>query len=512
MILYGWVAVESELTGIRNHDDISSQLFKQEEDFILRNGGNPPSLNGDNHDDDKDDKHDNSIDAKLNPRSTAPATNPPTRHSIAPSPPPTFNRPTVVPRPPTPLQDVPTAKPTTTRVPTSTSSSNIASISHRPPLRFCKKSGVRHNNVTLGLLYQCQGSSYQSFGKKLAQLAQETSLALDHAEESGSADNSSHQSMWGRRDFPVPANRTVLVMGNSHVRQISKTIICQYSDRITNLQVTPPFFQQATSSYKSHNQEVFGVKFQNGARWISMTNTILAYSHEWQELILKENIWKMMGVDTTSSVGNAAVVDTVIMGKFTKYAEGKGSGFEQLLHREEDGYMYLQQSKRSKTGSKSNVTLDFAHIPPPTLVDVAQAFDSVPGGIIAVPMFGKSDKIRAKNERNEYEARVAASTLPSSKNATNIATTYTGINQHVSFINTRQFIDALGLECGSDDRTTIGSCHEAGYSQFPSKSTPGTQAKDPKPAAEMHRCAGAYGGHADLVAWSLVEELYRLNQ
>lgn len=67
---------------------------------------------------------------------------------------------------------------------------------------------------------------------------------------------------------------------------------------------------------------------------------------------------------------------------------------------------------------------------------------------------------------------------------------------NIVFLNGRTHISRLGLECGSDDRTIVGTCHEAGESG--------------RPAFDMHRCTGRRGGHADLLAWDVVEALYSL--
>ena len=39
---------------------------------------------------------------------------------------------------------------------------------------------------------------------------------------------------FGRQDYPLPQNTMILFVGNSHTRQITETIVCQYSDRLIN--------------------------------------------------------------------------------------------------------------------------------------------------------------------------------------------------------------------------------------------------------------------------------------
>ena len=57
---------------------------------------------------------------------------------------------------------------------------------------------------------------------------------------------------------------------------------------------------------------------------------------------------------------------------------------------------------------------------------------------------------------------------------------------------TRRYVEALGHECGSNERQrTVDACHDGRGARL----------------AE-HRCTGAAGGHADLVAWDIVEWMH----
>jgi len=64
-------------------------------------------------------------------------------------------------------------------------------------------------------------------------------------------------------------------------------------------------------------------------------------------------------------------------------------------------------------------------------------------------------------------------------------------------INARAYIDGIfgGEECATDQMKVVGSC-----------------ITDPNHAhyAKGHRCFGKYGGHADLVAWDVIEAIYKL--
>jgi len=235
----------------------------------------------------------------------------------------------------------------------------------------------------------------------------------------------------------------------------------------------------------------------NGSRWISITNTVLAYSKQWHHLILNDGLWTLLGAKGENDDDDtlASMIDTVIFGKFTRYFEATGSSYMDTMAKAESAFY----ERHPTVADPSGAVVDFFNVAPPTLLEAAIAFKLV-GGIISVPMFSTSDQDRAHSEWNEYQQ---AMTNASAADST-IDTDTPFINQHVTLLNTREFIDEVGLECGSDDRMTIGTCHE---SEVWNASTPETK----RQASDMHRCAGAWGGHADLVAWSLVEEIYRQN-
>jgi len=63
----------------------------------------------------------------------------------------------------------------------------------------------------------------------------------------------------------------------------------------------------------------------------------------------------------------------------------------------------------------------------------------------------------------------------------------------------RAHIDALDIECGTDGIQTVNDCCNLG------DATPfGRKPED------IHRCTGANGGHADLLAWDVIEALHEM--
>jgi hypothetical protein len=417
------------------------------------------------------------------------------------------------------------------------------------PLRFCRQPTVQHNTTstttggsssstttttTLKLLYQCQGTTYEQFGKQL--------LAL--------AENPTNNAFWGRRDVPLPPKRTVLVLGNSHLRQVSKTMVCQYADQISSLYTA--------------SEDIFFVEFLNGAQWISITNTVLVYSKDWMRLLQDEYLQPLLLRSTSggssSNINTSTTtphLDAIVFGKFTRYPEAQHTNFERTMQRDQEAY-YDKRTKQQQQQQQENhlhnstnsptTTIDFATIPPPQLVDVVRTVSeistavqwsssnhntsSTPPAILSVPMFSLADLPRAQRERDEYysyleqkpsglvstamanvtAAAAATAAATSDHNSTNKSSS--SKRPKVHFLDTRHYIDALSLECGSDDKLTMGTCHEPNNDYYnndiENTTTTTTRTMTPRNPADMHRCAGRFGGHADLVAWSMMEGLYEL--
>jgi hypothetical protein len=293
---------------------------------------------------------------------------------------------------------------------------------------LCQSEHVSQNNSTLKLMYQCDGKSYERFADKLYQLVRQ----MD-----------GNNTNWGKRDYPVPAGTTVLLLGNSHLRQVSKTVSCAYGHVI--------------DSIHSQSEDIFTVKFTNNATWITVTNTVLVHSHNWPALI-EEYFLKDQKISFDS-------LDAIVLGKFTSYQEARNTNYETIMAAEEDFY-----------ANTLGQPVNFTSIAPPTLVSLARLYSR---HILAVTMFASSDMPRAQKHLEAFQKE-----FPGRSN--------------VVPIHFRKYIERLGLECGSDDKYTLGTCHEPGDKNLKSTRSP----------ADMHRCAGALGGHADLVAWDVVEELH----
>jgi hypothetical protein len=324
---------------------------------------------------------------------------------------------------------------------TSTTTTTTTRLSESQ-LHFCRVPKVvnlqQHANSTPFILqYQCAGKPYEDFSKKL----------LDFATSSSSSSSSSnnHSTAWGRRDFPLPPNKTVLIFGNSHLRQVSKTLVCQYAHAIESFEVT--------------NADAFTIRFSNNSTWISITNSPIAYSYDWKYLLEHHHLGGRRSMESS--------LDAVVLGKFNLYEEAKHTAFERTMRQEQQA-SFVQG------------LADFETIPPPSLKEVAEAYS---GPIVSVSMFSQYDQKRVNQQQQQQQL------LKSQQHK----------RDNLWFVDSRAYISQLG-ECGSDDKLTVGTCHEPGDVIPNSNRNP----------ADMHRCTGADGGHADLIAWDIVETLYQV--
>lgn len=122
--------------------------------------------------------------------------------------------------------------------------------------------------------------------------------------------------------------------------------------------------------------------------------------------------------------------------------------------------------------SQEMENVDCINIPPPTLIQIAQHFA---GPIIYVTMFVKS-----ANEQDHDLTRQEIQQLRTVHNRTN-----------VHFVEARKYIDATH-DCRGQERFNVSDCYPQEGSGGPT-----------------HECTGPQGGHADLIAWDVIEHLYR---
>jgi Glycosyl-transferase for dystroglycan len=252
--------------------------------------------------------------------------------------------------------------------------------------RICKKDTIDLAGVhSLSLGYQCQGKEYNAFVLAMHSMAAQLPEPV------------------GRREFPIAANSSVLVLGNSHTRLTIKSLLCQYSDKVIDY--------DDVLGFASSRVDAFSVRFDNNSTIFSLTNNPVVYSPHWVSLV--ENI-----------VGRPLrTFDAIILGKFNKLGEL-------------DGMMFSETLSQAMRGLKQ--FFDYSNSTAPTLLDIVDIYN---GPVVYVSMFATQGISQLNKSIQVVEA------LGDTRN-------------NLSVIDGRKYIDILGLECGTDDYRTKGKCLE----------------------------------------------------
>jgi hypothetical protein len=146
--------------------------------------------------------------------------------------------------------------------------------------------------------------------------------------------------------------------------------------------------------------------------------------------------------------------DAVVLGIFNKYdPRGKTTFLSEMLN-------YSQYIPN----------VDFENIPAPSIATMARAYTS--GPLISLGMFCPI--------RNAALAKRTAQVVKESQQK---------VQKYPIFVSGRTHVDAIGYEGGSTNRLQVDQCDNAGK--------------------QLHRCAGRRGGHPDLLAWDVIETVYK---
>jgi len=298
-------------------------------------------------------------------------------------------------------------------------------------IHMCKSSELEFSdNSHFNMKYQCEGGKYKKFGR----------LLRDYIVENITEP-------MGRRPFPIPSNSTVLIMGNSHTRQMAETLLCQYADSVESFE---------TTSIGTGKTDFFVARLSNNSTLISLTNNPIVYSKDWKKLL--------------QNVINRPLrsLDAIILGKFNGFLESRGTNFLKTV---------------DDVAKDLNITVDFENVAPPSLKDVAKVYK---GPIISVSMFGV---------QGESEERLSNNTQKSLLKYKH--------RENVRVVSGRKYINDLGMECGTDLYSSEGQgdCTENKKKKIKD---------DSRQADHMHRCTGLLGGHSDLIAWETVEGIYSM--
>jgi hypothetical protein len=235
------------------------------------------------------------------------------------------------------------------------------------------------------IAYQCEGPKYASFATDLMAYSDNTTF---------------HGPFWGRRPFPIPAHKRVLLFGNSHTRQVAETLACQQmaSRRL-----------QDVVDLDSYGAIVY--TFANNSTLVSVTNSFIPYSHKWARLLESE-----IGSPIES-------YDALVLGFFNKC--GGDNVFSRVVEE-------VSQQKKE---------VDCLNIAPPTLSQVAKRYD---GPIVFVSMFDDS--------RDEDYATVLGE-----------ATRLQATRSTLTLIPARRHDAAMQTECLSPKRFSVNDCADAEY-------------------------------------------------
>jgi hypothetical protein len=295
---------------------------------------------------------------------------------------------------------------------------------HTPTIENIQNQSV--NPIPVG--YQCQGEAYDCF-------------AMQMMEYIRVQQGTSNVTTWGRRPYPIPANKTIFVLGNSHTRQTFNSMICQYADKLVSIDNPCDF---ATI-----------VRFHNHGVLILSTNSPLVFAHNWFELYKKclhgETEANNSGINL--DMYELDDFDAVVIGQVNQYnPNSKGNYLKGMLN---------------YTATIPEV--DIVNIPSPSVEDVVQLFPNHTAIVVVASFAVSMQKILPK------------SALQAIQNHTE--------RSNIVCLSGRKHINTIGIECGSNDHNTVGICGDG---------------------QTAHRCTGKYGGHADLIAWDVIETLYTL--
>jgi hypothetical protein len=300
---------------------------------------------------------------------------------------------------------------------------------------FCRRHHLttRQTNESFPIHYQCAGPQYEHFATDLEAYVQDL-VATGH-----------RTPVWGHRPTPLPANATVLVMGNSHSRQIAVALACQGD----NLQAVRVVHYSEAFDQAMLTQFVFS---NNATLWV-MANSYMVYSPQWQRLLEEQ-----MGI-------TLAQVDAVLLG---------------LMNTDPKFLRMMERAMRQDGRQKSDAVdeLDPQTQYGPTVTAVAQALPSTTALLFLTMWTPDAQSWKTAQAWHQVER------LSQESHRTGLTAAW----------RAHQYVRSLGQECGATEKGVLGDCVEDGKVDR---------------MRYIHRCTGARGGHADLVAWDMAEFIAR---
>jgi len=366
---------------------------------------------------------------------------------------------------------------------TATTSTTISSATDLPqagpPFRLCRVSptpqlgqppvnGSLGFKVPLPIWYQCAGPAYDDFMHMV--------FGYVHRRF-----QQNHQSRWGRRKYMVPPDyeahrqvtssnatiakqpitpRRILILGNSHTRQVTAALLCHYKTELKGSQ------QLLKLSAKKNVANLYKFPPPHNLHLYVIVNHPFVYSKKWKT-VLERDILHLKQNTTLDDH-----LDAIVLGTLNEYKDSRKSSF-------------LPTTLQYQTDFPQH-GVDFANIPPPHLRDMAQAYR---GPIVWLSMFAKYNVGRHKQAVQYIQE------LSSISNTTTANATTTTRRTNLRSVHGRRYIhsDWGGRECSSNVGERVATCI--------------TDRKNVV-YGNGHRCCGDKGGQPDIIAWDVVEALW----
>lgn len=269
--------------------------------------------------------------------------------------------------------------------------------------------------------YQCTGPDYDAFGQNMqtyidnkVAAAAENNLTLANTQAQQQELSSSASSpltsfsSWGRRSLPIPSGKRVLIVGNSHTRQMAYAMLCMHADSIKGM---------VELGIGGANAGPMRFEFCHDAQIVTAFNSYFPYSQDWQSLLEMEVIKEPL-----------ENFDAVVVGLFN-HCGGENSFTRDMM---------------SKTADMPHV--DCVNTAPPTMLEWAEAYPR--GALIFVSMF-------ANNLITDRD--VAVQHIQQLRNKNSSSSNHTNV---VHYVDGRQHIDAMHQECACPNRTHAEDCDE----------------------------------------------------
>ncbi|CAB9496416.1 expressed unknown protein [Seminavis robusta] len=314
---------------------------------------------------------------------------------------------------------------------------------------------VETPELVMALGYQCAGDVYNQFATLMEQVIEQRAAKGYN---------------WGKRSTILASSsegnnkaRSILIMGNSHTRQLTSTLLCQYKDEVVDSTMLYPVPEHPL-------QGVLKVQMKHNLIVYAVTNSPFFHSLDWDTILLENTIQQPL-----------SSMDAIILGNINGAHKSAEEENDESELTGADKAMAALMTAFQETYPELTVDGD---IPGPTVKDVADKYDG--GPIIYVSAFASRFAVRSSEMMEQV------------KHETN-----------VHFVDGRRYIHEMKelqqqneneetpsvYECSSDSRAQVGTCNtDVSDSRF----------------KQGHRCTGGRGGHPDLIAWDVITMLRKI--